>query len=217
MTKFIDQNYKYIEQIIDKQTQERLKNYIFYAKETTFHFSQYTSWSNIERMNKSLQGQDHLLPFIDKAKEHPQFYHVFYGKNDNLKDIYQTESAVECLQVFKRLESLQPLFLRDFQLYRGKINITTVQPNYPKNNFSGPHIDTDDDNFWSLIYYINDSDGDTHLFLRDRTVKSFTPRQGSALLFKSNIYHSGSPPHLSTNRAILNFVFRCQQQPIHFS
>jgi len=66
------------------------------------------------------------------------------------------------------------------------------------------HIDINDDRYYSLIYYVNDSDGDT-VFYKDFS-KKVTPTQGRAVFFRSNIPHASSSPLFSKNRIVINLV-----------
>lgn len=83
-------------------------------------------------------------------------------------------------------------------------------------NYNVPHIDHPNDDHISMVYYVNDSDGDTRIF--DKTVEEghenlncigqFNPCKGRALVFKSNRFHASSPPVKANNRMIINFVLQ---------
>lgn len=78
-----------------------------------------------------------------------------------------------------------------------------------------PHADHAKPGSKSLIYYVNDSDGDTVIFknrwrntdpgelIEDIRIK---PKAGSAVLFDSDLYHSSSSPTEGV-RVVLNFIF----------
>jgi hypothetical protein len=80
--------------------------------------------------------------------------------------------------------------------------------------YNPPHIDVTESGYYSLIYYVNDSDGDTVLFnefydhghagLTEMT--RITPRQGSALLIPSHLFHSSSCPIKTRNRLVINMI-----------
>jgi hypothetical protein len=82
-----------------------------------------------------------------------------------------------------------------------------------------PHIDMPGPNGKILIYYINDSDGDTVIFdeLHDSNdennsekktiIQRVTPKKSRAIMFDSNRYHSGSWPS-ENDRRIINLNFR---------
>jgi hypothetical protein len=75
------------------------------------------------------------------------------------------------------------------------------------------------DNNYSLIYYVNDSDGDTVVF-NEQFGDEFdtvtiahrqTPRQGCALLIKSGTYHASTSPMLTKSRVVINIVFEADE------
>jgi hypothetical protein len=66
-----------------------------------------------------------------------------------------------------------------------------------------PHTDLPFDH-WVVLYYVNDSDGDTVFFDNGHIVKSVSPKRGRAVLFNGNILHGGGIPK-SNPRSIVNF------------
>jgi hypothetical protein len=89
-----------------------------------------------------------------------------------------------------------------------------------------PHIDIpkNEGKIYSAIYYINDSDGDTHFFKEfyDPSIKRFingyspdifnlqtkaTPKKGKMILFDSRRYHASTYPENNPERIVLNIVF----------
>jgi hypothetical protein len=71
-----------------------------------------------------------------------------------------------------------------------------------------PHIDSYVPNSWNVIYYLNDTDGDTIIY-NERTQDAFeypamvdkdawtekqriTPKKGRAVAFKGDLFHSSS-------------------------
>ena len=111
----------------------------------------------------------------------------------------------------------------DFRKRMGKIKANTLFKNVDINhhNYNVPHVDNNNPNYKSLIYYINDSDGDTFIF-NEKTAeindtqpteskltleRRVTPKKGTAILFDSNRYHASSSPKNTDRRFIINFVF----------
>jgi len=74
------------------------------------------------------------------------------------------------------------------------------------------HIDRDIPHY-VLLYYINNSDGDTILFEGDEKteLKRVSPKQGRAIFFDGSIPHCGSTSGVSS-RAVINFNFLGRQQ-----
>lgn len=101
------------------------------------------------------------------------------------------------------------------ELHRIKINLLTPN-NTTENNYAPPHWDLPDPGWVSMVYYINDSDGDTKIFDKYaaerndnlNVIGTSTPKAGSAVIFDSNRWHASSNPINFPNRYIINFVFR---------
>ena len=97
---------------------------------------------------------------------------------------------------------------------RAKINILT-QNSLSKDLYHTPHID-DDIKHWVMIYYINDTDGDTYIFNEtyDETKKQLTinrcisPEKGKFVVFNGKYFHSSSSPKKSTIRSVININFQ---------
>ena len=81
-----------------------------------------------------------------------------------------------------------------------------------------PHVD-DMNKHMTLIYYVNDSDGDTVIF-KEKYVNDISyskktvecrvePRKGRAVLFDGHRYHTGLLPQTSKVRLVLNYNFTC--------
>jgi hypothetical protein len=68
-----------------------------------------------------------------------------------------------------------------------------------------PHIDTTNSHL-ACLYYINDSDGDTVFYNKDKEIKRVSPKKGRIVFFDGLIKHSGSRPK-DNHRAIINFNF----------
>ena len=105
-------------------------------------------------------------------------------------------------------------------ILRLKANLTYQHPLEFENTYSGPHVDiSDDPSKWIMIYYVNDSDGDTYIFNEagnytqenktfpsNLTIKKrVSPKKGRVVLFKGDLFHAGSAPIDSKHRVILNF------------
>jgi hypothetical protein len=81
-------------------------------------------------------------------------------------------------------------------------------------NYNLPHIDSPREDSLSMVYYVNESDGDTRIFHKtvDEGVKdllpiaSVAPKKGRALIFKSNRFHASTPPVKYKSRMVLNYV-----------
>ena len=86
------------------------------------------------------------------------------------------------------------------------------------NTYNEPHIDHPSSDCLTMIYYVNDADGDTRLFNKTvdegfknlKLIHSQPPSKGTAMIFPSNRFHSSSCPINATSRVILNFVMHIE-------
>tara|TARA_R100000664_G_C2681442_1_gene89277 strand:- start:80 stop:619 length:540 start_codon:yes stop_codon:yes gene_type:complete len=67
------------------------------------------------------------------------------------------------------------------------------------------HMDNHEDNRFSIIYNLHDSDGGTE-FKIDNQVKFYKSIESQAILFPSKIYHRGIAPKTNPNRFSLNIM-----------
>lgn len=84
-------------------------------------------------------------------------------------------------------------------------------------HYNQPHIDTPAPTY-SMVYYLNDSDGDTVLFnekyspeqkdpIKLTVMERITPKKNRAVVFESNRYHASCNPSISENRFVINWIF----------
>lgn len=101
------------------------------------------------------------------------------------------------------------------QVIRFKSNLLTQNPSVG-NRFHLPHIDGPAPHF-ALLYYVNESDGDT-VFFNERYANGVerveatisqrvTPKRGRAVVFNGMQFHASSHPIQSRYRIALNFNF----------
>jgi hypothetical protein len=161
-------------------------------------------------------SQEPLTQFfhIDEPyKEHIQFRHIFVYdgkiKSDYFKYIVPLFSAFE-QTTGKKIKSY----------FRIKANLlmpqsgTTVQQPHVDNmlEYTRSSIVTDK---LTLLYYVNDSDGDTILYNQHYSGKPIglvteqqrvSPVKNRAIIFDSNQVHAGSCPNNSDYRMVINIV-----------
>jgi hypothetical protein len=134
-------------------------------------------------------------------------------------------SKVSDIPFSNKFEFVKPVFynlLDRSRMYfagivRLKANILLQNPLATTENYNIPHQDSDD-TCYSMVYYCNDSDGDTFLFNEfhdsntppDRLTinQRVSPRKNRAVLFESNRYHASSNPIINKDRFVLNFVLK---------
>lgn len=101
---------------------------------------------------------------------------------------------------------------------RCKINILWQKESFPENHHNYIHHDTDEGGCLSLLYYVNDSDGDTFIFnekIKNGVIpsvltlnKRITPKKNRLVVFDSSRYHASSNPRFSRERIVINTVMR---------
>ena len=95
-------------------------------------------------------------------------------------------------------------------ILRIRARMTLREPGHTEDKYCAPHTDfiNQKDKYYSLVYYVNDSDGDTYLFNDDGSVKfRSTPIKGNMFLFDGDTVHAGNCPINSPYRTIVNYDF----------
>ena len=87
---------------------------------------------------------------------------------------------------------------------RSKINFQTHANESGYNHINPSHIDMNL-NHYVMLYYVNESDGDTLFFDDDgKLLKRVTPKKGRLVYFNGAIYHAGSNPIKYRERIVIN-------------
>lgn len=141
--------------------------------------------------------------------------HVVYGEtlngiNSNIFPLIKP--------IFYFLEEKENIILN--KIMRIRIRRTFQVPNHNLNKYNHPHVDyAERNNYKSLVYYVENSDGDTFLFNECKgktnisSIKKVTeykrssPIKGNAVLFDGDRFHSGNNPINYQKRTIINFDF----------
>ena len=136
------------------------------------------------------------------------FSHLIFDVNKGpVSDIF-----TEVRNIFLFLEQHSGYAVEDVFRIKGNLSL----PISSKVTYNPPHTDVEDDGFYSLIYYVDDADGDTVIFdkfygediLNHKIVETITPKKGRGVLLRSNQYHASANPISCDTRYVLNFVFR---------
>lgn len=160
---------------------------------------------------------DNLYYTEEPTQNHPQFRHGFVKDNQVTSDLYKYLSPL--LEMYENCGLGKPDYI-------SRIKANLLVP-YQGPKLSPPHTDTSFFNYGThsiqhsferktLLYYVNDSDGDT-VFYNERwngerigklTVQQrVKPVKGRAIIFDSNQIHSASAPTDKKYRIVLNCVF----------
>ena len=132
---------------------------------------------------------------------------------------FESEYVEYVIKIMKALKEKEGIICTT--MLRAKCNLIPQDISYNIDQYHPPHIDSKDanDNTYTLVYYVNDSDGDTFVFnekygdeFTDLTIAHRqTPKEGSALLFKSTNYHASSSPINIKSRIVINIVFESDE------
>lgn len=148
----------------------------------------------------------------------------YYSNSTVTKDyLYKTKNTVDSFQFihlfadnfkinsnyFGIIEKLiEETKIKIKRLRRAKANLNVLNPKQNLKQYQPPHTDVDEPNWYSLLYYVNDSDGDTLFFNKNnKIIKKIKPKKGKAILFKSNILHAAQNPKKSLKRIVINIIF----------
>ena len=175
--------------IISKENQNILEEY-FKSVENLWSYG-----NNLDYMNNDTFFPQFVIPIYDK-----DFSAAKYDKN--IKDIIDTI----------QLNVVNNLKLENVQKYRIKINKNPIHKIKPNEDIrSGIHIDRFEPHI-SIIYYINDTDGDTCFYeyndnvrnwMKDiesenfhkfKEIRKSSPKKGTVCVFDGMIPHHGSYP-----------------------
>lgn len=124
-----------------------------------------------------------------------------------------------CLQILDSVLEKENIELEE--LLRIQVNLLygSTNKDYKEGGWTTAHVDQDFDHY-VLLYYINDSDGDTFMFnekLGDEfseftEMTRVTPTAGRALLFDGKYFHSASNPINNNKRLAINFNFKVRKK-----
>lgn len=172
---------KIIDDIINKREQEYIKDTLLSRTFPWYYINDISILNNTEERKP---GLSHYFVFDSQ-------YSSDYNDIINnmvvlsLKHINKTEA-----QVFKSRAFLQ--FPLSNNLIKGKY-------------IDSPHRDMKEKHL-ALLYYVNDSDGDTIIYENKKTLKikkTIKPKQGRIVIFDGSYWHSGSQPKKNI-RCIIN-------------
>jgi len=185
------------------------------------------SYSDSENIKNYLMNSDIKWAFAQNtvsSKFSPNYNYL-----ENLVDTWQlvsltaSERQIHDQTTFEIIRPILDNFIKsqnikDLYLHKIKINTLFQKENYSADYFNCPHQDSTDLEFSTLLYYVNDSDGDTVFFSSDhdnqdtnvnlKIEEKVSPKQGSAIVFKSNQYHASSNPINAQRRLVINIVFK---------
>lgn len=193
---------KIIKDIISKEEQINLNN-IINSNEFPWYF-----YDNI------ILGRDKNFKKFKNITETYAWIHTLFMLPKGINSDYFDKFKI----ILTNLEQKENIKIKE--LLRIRIRRTFFIKNHNNKKYNYPHVDLPEiKNYKSLIYYFEHSDGETIFFketsdsfIKDKTNLTIDfknkPKQGTAVYFSGNIYHSGNSPVKSIYRTVLNFDFK---------
>lgn len=163
--------------------------------------------------NNIIYGHDNKKIINPNITKTFAFVHTLFDENGINSDDYELFSTI--LNFFVVREKVK---IKD--MIRVRIRKTFRIKNHSIEKYNVPHIDVKDHlPYKTLLYYVDDSDGDTVFFKNKLTentyldaeaeeYKRISPKKGRAIYFDGDIYHSGNCPVDYNERTIINFDFK---------
>jgi len=141
-----------------------------------------------------------------------QLGHDVFNKENVDKEINSSiynEVSVICDHCCEQFD-IRPQYLSQ------RLNMLGQNLSIKEGKYNTPHIDSRFSDSYSMLYYVNDSDGDTIIF--NETIdeknkkrpekltikKTITPKKNRAVLFIGNYFHTSTNPTNNDKRIVLN-------------
>lgn len=134
-----------------------------------------------------------------------QFYHLFVHSQIGYSEPFYENFRPLVHYIQKALD------LQNTNVMRVKANMLTNNRRFFPLAYNPPHVDGEYDH-WAVVYYVNDSDGDTVIFnetygsqfdkLTEKTRVS--PKKGRVVCFPGKYFHASSNPQRNDWRCIFN-------------
>jgi hypothetical protein len=162
-------------------------------------------YANVNHGKKPPAGHTGVFHGDPRFEDSFGFSSLLFPGNEPHSPLLQRPRQV--FEAFTKRHSLTPK-----QMIRIKANLLVRSANTAPRPFT-PHVDLPQPHL-VLIYYVNDSDGDTVIL--DKTypdwanaavLHSVAPKKGRAILFDGRHYHCGTLPAKHDTRIVLNYDF----------
>lgn len=201
----------YCDDVIPKTTQDRFLGYISSTEFNWNDFNHMKTAGTYGEMSHTISSNDVTVYPSDALIK---LAYVSDGRNKAILEETVTHLALSVLDEYAQRNNAYII-----DILRMKVNCQTRSHfvNYDDNSCNDIHIDNEVPNNKTLVYYINDSDGDTFLFdalfngktdhYNTNTLMRVQPKKGRAIVFDSWRFHAPSNPLFSQRRYVLNINF----------
>jgi len=194
-----------LDDLVPKHVQDSLEQ-LCMSGHFPWYFNQSSNYTSKSNRNNSIEDYTKMSE-ISSGIDVPQFIHSVYH--------HQHQKDSQFLVAFNSLLCCIPASIDT--LLRIKLNLNYSQTFDTTETYSIPHVDfVSVDNLTTLIYYVNDSDGDTIIFNEKRstgdlpncdklTIKQrITPKKGRFVMFDGSYLHAGNFPSGESPRIVVN-------------
>jgi hypothetical protein len=145
------------------------------------------------------ESTKHLVENNKSIKEYFVLSHVTYDYERGVVSTFNDP----CVKI------LNSVVKDNYKLLRIKCNLSPRVESFRDTEYNIPHTDFKNLKSKTMLYYVNDSDGDTFFFNnKGNIIERVSPKKGRAVLFDSNQLHAGSHPAKSEKRICINFNFQ---------
>lgn len=155
---------------------------------------------------------------MDKVVDSFGLIHLVYSKSGVNSPIFDV-----CRKILSSVEDAQKFQVND--ILRIRIRRTMRTPDTTETTYNTPHVDLMHDKpFWTFVYYIEESDGQTIFFdqtyekgsnasLKEspKIIQRVPHSKGNGVLFDGFIYHAGNSPLKYVKRTVINFDFTTKE------
>ena len=185
---------KVLDNIIDKELQDEIENLLF-DPQCSWHYNPYTVTSEEEQHHAEQYNISNEL--LKNVVDTQMFVHSI-TKGTRIDD---EKTSLVCAEILKQFQTRA-----DFPIelvYRIQSNLQIRDGHISEEQHNVIHVDNYDPHY-VIIYYVNDTDGDTLFFNESSIIKRVSPKKGRILLFEGSNLHANQLPRKSLNRCVLN-------------
>ena len=188
--------------IIDSELQDKIENMLM-----SFECPWYYHPSTVTSFDLEQNVKKYKIPY--KIVENMVDTHMFVHTIVRDGEIKSPVLGPVCAKILKQF--VKKTNISTDNIYRLKANLQVRDTSIEENKYNAIHIDNDEPH-WVVIYYVNNSDGDTLLFDKNfQIIKKVSPKKGRILLFRGDILHASRGPRKSLNRCVLNINLQMKE------
>lgn len=144
----------------------------------------------------------------NKTTSYNGFVHIFHDAAENKSSL--KDKVLDLLITILKQENIPSSKIKGYTVMRANLLLPLDKTLF--NEKEQIHIDKGKDKFISVLYYVNDSDGDTIFYDdKDNILESSTPKAGKYILFKSNNRHAATLPSNTKKRCVITMVLELNE------